>query len=328
MRKIAYRTEQYLSDFSSEEGNLKRFSCICKIIESQVSLYRSTRDTTVMLIKKEISLKNEKVISRHLNILQRLSVIGFVENGYVLTGEGRALCAFLKHRPSPKQKLIEEERVFYFKILFTSKATTDPLLQIMKSIRKEEGNPRYRAIIAFFESDLAKAIWNAQTVETHLMSYKKRGLVSTFLRNKFRCLQLWLEQLDLVERTDNTTRLTATGKKVIEKTQKYRNTLPEKVYEIASFLVPVSKIKFRFSEHKNILVKQLREANMLFRTRSGTLDIQAVNTFISTKFLLEGIILEEDDFYRSLRNLAKEGIVASLMLGADGRPALMTIKAT
>lgn len=167
-----------ITDITTSEGSLKRFSRICKLFGDQGRAM--PRNRVVQLIKDQIGLKSDKVIGRHISILEKLSIIENKEGMYILSSEGKVLYDFVEDLKN-NNELNSYEITFYFRTLFTH--LFDQLYPLLKTIDKYNGKGRDFIIIQYFENEDLK-LWKKRTAKINL-------------ENKFRCMEKWLQTLNI-----------------------------------------------------------------------------------------------------------------------------------
>lgn len=310
-----------ISDISSSEGRLQRFTLICKLIRSERGL---TRKKVEDLIKKRIGspFHHRKVIQRHLIILEKIGVIENKGGIYLLSSEGKALYE-LTNKSSILNELSFNERAFYFRIMFTS-VLKDQLIKFLEVIREHAYEERKKIIFHYFSTELARNLWNRSTVERNLTRLHESGKIPTFFENKFRCTEMWLEDIGLVVREKNRLSLKEEGKKVLDETNKVGDIRHE-IYGLIGRILVCNVTSFHYDKHKHVFLEILREAYPRFKTELDSSDIRALRTFICINLLKKKIALEEEEFDVVVKNLSLEGVVKSVMLGRDGKPTYITL---
>ncbi len=310
-----------ISDITSSEGRLHRFTLICKVIGSEKGL---TRKKAGHRIEKELGVPfiNKKVIQRHLIILEKLGIIENRGGLYLLSSEGKALDAMVDELPLMND-LSFEERVFYFKIMFNS-ILKEQLIKFLEVIREQSYMERKKIVYQFFSTNLAQNLWNVTTIEKNLKKLGESRKIPTFFENKFRCMEMWLEDIGLIVREKNRLSLHEKGKIFLDEIGK----LVDKSYEYYGLIgqIFVSNVTpFLYDKHRQIFVELFKKAYYRFRSELYTSDIRAIRIYTCINFLKRNIKLEEKEFDEVINTLSLEGIVRSVMLGRDGKPAYVTL---
>lgn len=308
-----------ISDITSSEGKLERFTKICELIGSEK---RVARNRVEKLIQKRIGspFHNRKVTQRHLVILEKMGIIGKMGEIYVLSSEGKALYELVRKSSRPNG-LSLEERVFYFKMLFTS-VLKNQLIKLLEVICEHESEERRKIIGHFFRTELARNLWNKTVIERNLT--RLGGRIPTFFQNKFGCMELWLKDLGLMKRLKQKIELGTGAKTFLAKVAKEGN-LKDKIYELIGIALTCEAIPFDYVKHKDEFLQIFKEAYLLFKTQADISDIRSIRTFVCINLLMKKIKMEEKEFDVAAEKLWKEGIIRSIMLGRDGKPAYVVL---
>lgn len=308
-----------ITDITSSEGKLERFSQICKLIKPR---QRFERVRLIALIKENIGLTNVGVISRHIRILQKLSIIEDIEGIFILSSEGKVLYQFIDEMRNVK-KLSFKEKLLYFRLLFTS--ATDQLVALLEIINKDKS--RNEIIIEYFKKKLVQELWwkSKKTIQKNLTKFEKNKDISQFFENKFRCMEMWLKSLNLLEKKHNYLKITPTGEAILIDAQKYKKVSNNKIYELSSKLLNKPAVNFDYKKHKNTFLDLLNEAYSRFVSESNRGDLRAMKSFISINLLIKNIVIEEKKFNQVLQKLWSEGKIRSVMADRKGKPAYIVI---
>lgn len=312
---VETKISEGITDITTSEGNLKRFSQICKLIGEQGRAL--PRSKVVQLIKEHIGLTNAKVIGRHISILDKLSIIENKEGMYILSSEGKALYDFIEDLQD-KNKLSSCEIAFYFKILFTH--LFGQLYLLLKTINDHKGKARDDIIIKYFENEDLK-LWKKETVNENL-------------KNKFRCMEKWLQALNLIVKRENFIELTEEGKNVLYRIEGIGIEVKDvkaRILYLASNLIyskEVEGFSYKIQEHRNIFNSLLKSSYNKFQVGFELADIKAMEIWICIKMLNDfKIIIEGDIFYNHLNQLWRESaLVRSMMTGRDSKLAYISLE--
>lgn len=304
-----------ITDITTSEGNLKRFSQICKLIGDQERAL--PRNRIVQLIKDQIGLTNDKVIGRHISILEKLSILENKEGMYILSSEGKALYDFIEDLKD-KNELSSYEITFYFRTLFTH--LFGQLYRVLKKIDKHKERGRDFIIIQYFENDDFK-LWKKETAKKNL-------------ENKFRCMEKWLQTLNLLDKRKNIIKLTEEGKLLLYRMGEFEidvKDIETRIFLLASNLLyskKVDEFSYEISEHQNIFNSLLKSSYNKFQVGFDLADIKAMEIWICIKMLNDfKIRIEGDRFYNLLNQLWRESaIVRSMMTGRDSKLAYISLE--
>ena len=309
-----------ISDLTSSEGKLERFTKLCKLLGSE---RRLTRDRIVALAKKRIGspFHNEKVTERHLAIMEKIGIIEKMDDIYVLSSEGKALYE-LTAQVRKIGELTFEERIFYFKMLFTS-ITKDQLVKLLEIIRDHEGDERKRIIGHFFRTNFAKSLWNRRVIERNLIKLEE-GQIPSFFRNKFGCMEMWLRDLGLIRNLNGKITLNS-GARIFITTISGKRDFKDEIYELAAVALETRAVEADYFKHRDKILQVFKEACLLFRTHENMSDIRAIRTFTCIRLLARGLKIEEKQFDEITKELWREGIIESIMTGRNGKPAYVVL---
>ena len=307
-----------LTDITTSEGDLNRLSVMCQTI-ARIKVHNLQR--LFEIIEKEIGLTNYKVVGRHLHILVSIGLIEKTLGTYFITSRGKAL---VKLRSQDPCVLSRAEKVIFFKSFFIS--IFEQLYWVIYTIGKNEGATFEKNALDYFYSSAAKNIW----LETLQHAAKKGSSDKPLTRgmiNKFGTMLYWLSQLDIV-RKGSRLWLTGKGTRLLDDFSKNDNIkrLSSTVYYLTTQLYAENyRRHFNLSDDRNQLIGVLREGSQLFRGEQDLSDVVAIQEFVSAVFASGGIVLEENDFYVTIRELGLNGTVRSIILGRDGRPAFLVM---
>jgi len=250
--------------------------------------------------------------------LEKIGLIENVEGIYVLASKGKALCE-LAHKHEATAQLSFEERVLYFEAMFTSILKAQ-LKEFLEVIRQRTGMSRKAAISLYFSTKLAQNLWNKATIEKNLIRLRNSGRIPTFFENKFRCMEMWLEDIGLVKKERDKLKLITGAKLVVDEINKKSN-IKDRIYGLAGKILVDQTTVFNYLEHKEEFLRIFKQAYLLFKSGADISDIEAIMTFACVSLLKHKITMEEEQFNDTVKLLSSEGFVRSVMLGRDGKPA-------
>jgi hypothetical protein len=316
-----------ISDITSSEGKLKRFSQICKLITLSGAMKQTE---LIQLIKAQMKLTNEKVIGRHINIMEKLGILKKLEGGgYLISGKGKALVDLVGDIGMQEKQLTLAEKIFYFQRLFIN--ASSQLFLFLETINKKGGMPRDRIVVSYFTEVLARRlkIWKEDTLKIFLRKSKRNRMVPRSLENRFTCMEMWLRDLELLTKIplrdqprNSTLYLTEIGKSVFQE----QPNLEKGMFGFCSVFVgqkPYSLPRFNFYEDQNVFINLFKVAYLKFeRAELRLADVEAIRLWICINLLIKhSIIMEEEDFNSSINLLVKKRLIRSVISGRDGTPA-------
>lgn len=324
---------QGISDITSSEGKLRRFTRICKLLYPSRVL---SWGEVVQLVKEKLrkenqrrELTNEKVIGRHLGIMERLKMLKKMEGGgYVLTGEGEVLYDLTKDVNEFQIPLDVIEKIFYFDSLFSN--VSPQIYLLLESVQKNPNKQRNEIIAYFFNRILVERLllWSSNTIKRGLRKYNAYNELPRGFENRFECMEMWLRDLGLLARENLEPKVTRAGKKVLLKRkdiEKFGRT-----FRIGSVFItgePNSLPSFSYQKQKKVFLKLFKTAYSKFESPGlGMSDAKAIRKWICIKLLTNyQLTLEKIDFNVIVNQLVDEGVVRSALSGRDGELAHLAI---
>jgi hypothetical protein len=315
-----------VSDITSSESKLKRFTLLCRIVRSErgLNVKKLTR-----LAKEKIGtpFKNPNVSARHIAILQKINLIENLQGVYVLTGDGKALCELANDSiDTQTQTLTFGERVIFLKNMFSS-VLRRQLVELLSTVQQSGDGSKKKIINSFFSTQLAMNIWNRITVERNLTKLRESGKIPTFFENKFTCMLNWLEDIKLIQRTDKKIETSESGRTLLNELNVSDLSRKNMSKTLAKVLIGETSL-LNYSEHKEIFLETFREAYSHFKIDSNVSDIRAIQIFVYVDLLKRGILMEDATFATMINRLSLDGIIRSVMLGRDGKPAYLALTST
>lgn len=312
----------FLADLTTSEGQLHRFTAICHIMRARGIL---ATDTLTSWIREELGLTNIKVIKRHIRAMESLGLLAREDIGYVLSSEGKALCALVP--PDSGKGLKLAEKVFYLRAL--GSYVPLQLVSILAAISENAGGPKERAITSYAQKMLAGSTWQDKINLKEKLS-RQPDSPPRKVRNNFDCFRLWLRQLGLVK--VDALELTKMGKQLADVARRQGDELRERIYWAAAAHIcdePGYLPEFEYGDEpsRTYFLELLREAYRLFeRPELRLSDVRSMSIYVCIKLLVEGQqIVSEETFWQLVRRLASEGIVQSAMTGRDGKLAYISL---
>lgn len=315
-----------ISDITSSEGRLWRFTRIAHFFRQHRIIERAA---VRKLISEKSELKNTTVIDRHLSIMDKLGIIQRRESDFAATGEGDSLCELAGNNKAATHRLAAAEQIFYFRALFSN--AFFQLYTLLESRHQAPDVEKNEAVADYFTriAESPCRLWRRETLHRGLERFRSEAVVSRGLENKFECMRMWLEQLDLVKGL----RISAVGAEFLNDIKCHGEDLSDRMYSIANVYVtgyPNFLPAFDYSNpnHRRSFQKLFNQAYQLFERRELTMsDARAMRTFVCTKILLEHkLTMEEWQFNRMVDQLLTEGIVTSAMTADDGKLAYLHVQ--
>lgn len=333
------QSEKYgISDLTTSEGYLKRFSLICKLI--QLARVSGPRDIISVvreqsgLTKKGGKLTHPEVIMRHVRIMSHIGVLNSLDEGYTVSSEGKALIQLIGEREliMGEGELSREEKVFYFVRLFGS--VFWQLYLVLLALFESDNKSRERLIADYFVSvrDKGLLVWSHRQISEDLDRYNRRGELPATFKNRFECMSMWLTQLGLIREGAT---LTSSGREfmahISDEIEQGRDIFGNP-YSVATIYVNgIANSLPRFpqiGEQGRRAVEQLLDLTYtMFETPDLRMsDARAVRAYLCVKLLLEkNIVLEEQDFDNIIYDLANKGLIRSVMTGRNGKLAYIRV---
>ena len=324
-----------ISDITSTEGNLKNFTRIChllgeKTVERKL-LVVQIRETT------EIRRKNEKVIERHLSILEKIQLIESEGEFCRLSPFGKMLYQHSKELDLSKSGLSEPEKLLYFKILSTGK--TLPQLALLlytmdnnKDVTKEELIYRYNK--NYLKTHLL--IWNRSTLERRLHEYETAQKLRRPEQNRFDCMIQWLKDIGMISGN----RLNQSGINFLKfqpisdiqsmDWSEYRERIFEQIFYLGTFVLKNShfeKFNINSEKHTKSFLKYVGDAFILFGNKSA----KTLSSIYFTNWVPDGLLLHESLYCSKeiidalIDCLCHKKIIVSVMAGDYQKEKLFKI---
>lgn len=310
-----------LSDISSSEGNLRRFSSICELLISHKPL---TLQRIKLLVRREIGLTNEKVIHRHIRILERLGILEREYDIYVFTGIGKILCEFLKENTNSRREMSAFEERLYFERLFHPQILIWPQLSVfLDVIYKNQTRERNEVIIAYFKEMIDLGVWKEKTIRKNLNHNLRTKRVSSFFLNRFRCQEKWLRSIELLKHGDLV--LSETGVRVrdVFSTHKRNNQISLSRFAlIKAYLGELRPFEYYGNEKK--FTNLFEDAGSRLE-RNSLVSIDSLKHYIFFKLLNGGEYIDDLTFINLLDEMSKKNVINSVMMGRNGKPNLVVL---
>lgn len=320
----------FITDITSTEGNLQTFSAICAILDLNKYSFSQFLPRIVHVIQSESS----KVVSRHLRIMEKLSIIEKKGNVYTLSAEGRAFFDLLPKEQLVRNSLTDYEKVFFFRWLFSRYY---PQIAYFLEALSEFPQERKILILKYFSKILESPVksWRKETIEKSL-GILREGKISSFFANKFGCVEGWIKHLGIVKNTV----LTLEGNRLVNKltdegflpfsneTLKMVNKMKENLHLLASTLLrkrTTECFNHENTEHVSLFRSLFMESLPRFSVEPKMTNLGSIRSWVCCKFLVDhGVILEYTHVNTLVEELWREGVIRSVMSDQTGRPTYVT----
>jgi len=309
-----------VTDISSSEGKLHRFTQICMLIKSARKL--SKPKLYVLMAEKDIGIRNRHVIERHLMLLEKLGMIERLASHYVLRAQGRVLTELAKGGIS-SENLSLGEKILYFRALFAS-VLRQQLVELLEIVQANQSSPRKEIVQQYFDTQVARKLWNVSVIDRNLSKLRETGKVPSFFANKFGCMEMWLKDLGLLETGNHTIALAPAVPNAVEMLRDDEASKSH-IYELAGAIHVGRVTGFDSKRDFDELVRLLKGSSKIFALETGVTDFEASKTHVCISLLMRGRVLESSEFDEMIRILVAKRIVRSVMLGRDGKPAYITL---
>ena len=180
-------SSNYLSNITSSEGLLSRFSDIC--INLNYEGYESNKIHA--LIKQEFGLTNNKVRNRHLNIMQKLKLLNirYSDGVYVysLGPNGKLIKNFNMKLRMDSHNLQDSEKIVYSYLLFNKYYLQ--FFPIVDIIYKKGKINIDELIIRYFNNIKESKIWSQNIIEKGLFEWERKQKLIRSYQNRFTCME-------------------------------------------------------------------------------------------------------------------------------------------
>lgn len=298
----------FLTDITTSEGNLKRFTEICLLVngrnESNIELNNK--------IKNNLKLTNFTVISRHLSIMEKIFLIkkGQSIDYYIINLDtfGKLLYLLTKNEFINNKYLSYSEKVIYSYLFFNNfSSQLKPILDIMDYYDDIDYE---KMILTYFYRVKDKNIWSKNIINKGFKTWEKNGkLIRSFI-NRYKCMEMWLKQLDLIN--ININKLTLEGEKMLQILNIKKEITCELIHNIYSKTVitnvDINKI-FEYDKYKEIFINKYNE----IKEPTGFADLQLL--FNISNFLMveeNAKILPNIQYNIFLNKLWEENLIKNL----------------
>lgn len=318
-----------ISDIVETEGNLPRFTKICQALQKR-KLY--TWNEIKSLVKEVTALKNNKPIKRHIEVFKKIGILEQRDDMYMLSSEGKSLLELIKDEIL-EEELTISEKIFYFRAFFNN--ALYQLYILLKTIDQKHNLTDPKEMIVDYFRNVIKSplrIWQKDSLRRDIEIYESWGKLQRGIKNKFGCMKRWLMDLKLLESKELI--LTSIGKEVLEDLEKQGLVdIEERIFSIANiYIKSTGKVnylpRFDYSKkiHKRLILDLFERAYTLFETQElGVSDAKSIRCFVCIKVLKKhNITLEENSFNNIINELARCGIIRSLMTGREGKLAYIS----
>lgn len=316
------KTRKKLTDITSSEGNLSRFSYIC----SQIRKFGYVDEKRLQQVCQESGIKHPKVIGRHIHILKTLDLVKKQERFYHVSSRGKVISSIFGGMDS----LTNEEKTVYFQAFF--KNVFSQLFCMLKVISKNEGSCRnYREyfeknIVDYFSLPEIQRIWTKKTLIDSVDTYRTTGRIRRGIENKFETMLEWLENMDLIYEDNTIIALTIVGKRIFR--QLSSATLNDEMIDRISLNIVRDEIRHvDIATDFDLIKSGYVESIEMYTSHEGLGDIDAINLHTQIKLAKDfGLYLDSNDVRGVLQRLQNENIIRSFVLNRKGKLALVQVR--
>lgn len=310
-----------LSDITSSEGILARYSDICKEMKFEVYTSRKLHK----LIEGHQGLSNEKVRNRHIQVMKTLDLIQFRRNKtYKLFTHGKTVVGFDEKSRSKKRCLSNKEKVLYVTLL--SRKARKPILLCLENLNLGDLKSRQKIIIEFFGRAQEYDIWPKETIRKGLQIWDKNKHIHRSFENRFRCIEMWLEDMGLVIKRKGEVGITPKGivlRKALQ--QSGLLALRQSIELISGKRIEVLDVNS--SASYRLLKENILEKYNVLLEPTGFVDIQAMYEVVSIELGLERqIFFSKPDLPLLLNEFWQEDLISSLSKDTDGTLRYVVLK--
>jgi hypothetical protein len=309
--------EKKLTDITSSEGNLSRFSYICRKVREtgyvdERKLYEICRET---------GIGNPKVIGRHIHIMKVLNLILKQERLYYVSSYGKVVAAFFREM----NRLTKEEKAVLFQLFFKNIHTQ--IYSLLKVINDNESICQsYEECfalytISYFSLPEVMKIWNKRTLMESIEQYRATGKIRRGIENKLETMLEWLANLDLINK-DEKIRLSDVGHKA------YQGLSVGEPIEFVSLNTLRENLKSVDLSEDYAVVKSIYVRSIgAFVNPEGIADINAINLHVQVRLAADhGLYMGEKAIENTLSRLQEEKIIRSFILDRKGKLSMIQVR--
>lgn len=316
---------QFLTDLTTSEGQLTRFTQICHVLHPEGKL---RGDRLAGLTREKVGLANIKVIRRHIRVMEVLNLIDYEDGLYSLSSEGRALWALTPGEPGRILNLAE--KILYLRSLAIYIPTQ--FTSVLAAISENTGQPREHIINSYGKRLLNHLIpWkDADTVRFRLS--KEPPSIPRKLQNNFDCLLLWLKQIKLVDLQE--LQITKLGEELTRAQATQGMEHMKMIYRVASAYVYgepgcLPEFDYQSKKQRERFLGLFNDAYALFELPElHVSDVVSMRLYVCIKLMVEGrLLLDELSFGQLIRTLSHERIIQSVMTGRNGELGYISLGA-
>jgi len=302
--------EKFFSDITSSEGILARYSEICK----NMAFRSYNRSQLHKLIEDNTYLRSSKVRDRHISIMTGLHLLESkrISNDFIyhLDFNGKIINSInLENRPK-KRFLFDKEIIVYVTELFSNHSLQfKKILELASSPYNYERN---YMIIKYFEYSKNHHIWSNNIIEKGLDVWNKKKILIRSFENRFRCMEMWLEDLKLLNRNKNSLKLSEKGIELLRMINEKQTLKIEDVLQL-----------FFENELNNIFLEDKKDYDLVKKTfincyekllePIGFVDLLALYRLVMLNLAFEyNLILSTKQKEKLLNLLWKDELITSL----------------
>jgi len=312
-----------LTDITSSEGNLSRFSYICNEIRNAGYV----DEKRLYEICEASGISHPKVIGRHIHILKTLGLIITRERFYNVSSYGKVISSFFGNL----NYVSREEKTIYFQVFF--KNIFLQLYNMLKIVNDNENKCQgYREcfiknVIDYFSLPTIQEVWTKKTLLYSINTYLNTGVLKRGIENKFETMLMWLVGLDLVSKKDRIS-LSPLGKRIYNEISAMEFPLNDEIIFRTSLLFFHDYINQAKIPTDYELIKKIYLGSIIkFSNIDGLGDIDAINIHVQIQLARDhDLYIDKKDISLILSKLQEEEIIRSFILDRTGRLSLIQIK--
>jgi hypothetical protein len=312
-----------ITDITTSEGSLKRFSLISKLFYP----HALTTSAAFEVVKRKFELTNKAVVYRHFRIMEKLGVLKRVVDGYALSSGGRALYEFVLDDAQPT--LNPYEKIFYFDAIFGNPSHSLQFQLLIDSVAKHSGN-KDEIIRSYFEAVLEAParLWPKNRIKLGLNLFVRDQKFPRSFTNRFGGMESWLKSLGILEGRGAVIKLSRIGEAL--HLNKAALEASGDVFSFASIFInrePYSLPHLIYESHKMVLMDFIRLAYEKFEVpQLKVADAQTIEKWVRIALLVDkNLVIEKKSFEEFIHRLYKEGELQSVTIGRDGKLAYVKI---
>lgn len=314
--------EIFFRNITSSEGILSRYSEICKNLTFQ----NYKRSQLHKIIQDKIGLTNEKVRERHIFLMEGFNLLSSVKtmNGlnYHLGKNGKLLNAMNLMERLNKRNLHIKEKVLFLNVIFNT--ITLQISILFKTMIDNVGANRDSIILQYFKEIKKYNIWSEKTINRGINKWEQDKIMIRSFENRYRCMEMWLEDLDIIKRDRNVVKITRPGYNL--KSFGYDDINIEKVIRIYN-VKNLKEVNINSKKDYDLLKKYILNYYLKIKEPTGFADIQAIFDALIIEFAINEK-MKYNKLYneRLLSLLWKDNMISTMSNDEKGNLRYLVLK--